>query len=133
MGTISKKDLEKLKYYIQERERLEKEIAKYSDSISDGYSSITYGEIRPHYANPDAIYDLIIHNDKLKKQIIKRQKKLTVIIYKLMQIINKIKDPELKSIVELRSIYGKTWEQIGEEVHMEKTTAYKKYKSFIES
>lgn len=132
MGNISKKDLEKLKYYIQERERLEREITKYSDSISDGYSSITYGEIRSHYANPDAIYDLIIHNDKLKKQIIKRQKKLTVIIYKLMRIINKIKDPELKSIVELRSIYGKTWEQIGEEVHMDKSVAFRKYKSFIE-
>lgn len=133
MGTISKKDLEKLKYYIQERERFEKEIAKYSDSISDGYSSITYGEIRSHHSNPDAIYDLIIHNDKLKKQIIKRQKKLTVIIYKLMQIINKIKDPELKSIVELRSIYGKTWEQIGEEVHMEQSTARKKYAKFIDN
>ena len=133
MGNISKKDLEKLKYYIQERERLEREITKYSDSISDGYSSITYGEIRSHYSNSDAIYDLIIHNDKLKKQIIKRQKKLTVIIYKLMQIINKIKDPELKSIVELRSIYGKTWEQIGEEVHMDSSYARRKYIKFIEN
>lgn len=132
MENISKKDLEKLKYYIQERERLEREITKYSDSISDGYSSITYGEIRSHYSNPDAIYDLIIHNDKLKKQIIKRQKKLTVIIYKLMRIINKINDPELKSIVELRSIYGKTWEQIGEEVHMDSSWVRKKYIKFIE-
>ena len=128
MGNISKKDLEKLKYYIQERERLEREITKFSDSISDGYSSITYGEIRSHYSN--AIKNPYAH--KLKKQIIKRQKKLTVIIYKLMQIINKIKDPELKSIVELRSIYGKTWEQIGEEVHMAGSYVRRKYYKFTE-
>ena len=49
-----------------------------------------------------------------------------------MQIINKIKDPEFKSIVELRSIYGKTWEQIGEEVHMDSSWVRKKYIKFIE-
>lgn len=130
---ISKKDLEKLKYYIQERERLEKEVGKYSDLISDGYSSITYGEIKSHYPNPDVIYELIIKNDKLRKMIEKRKKKLTIIICRLMRIINKIKEPELKSIVELRSIYGKTWEQIGEEVHMDSSYARRKYIKFIEN
>ena len=133
MGNISKKDLEKLKYYIQERERLEKEIDKFNNAISDGYSSITYGEIKSKYPNPDAIYELIIRNDKIVKMIEKREKKLANIIFRLMRIINKIKDPELKSVVELRSIYGKTWEQIGEEVHMDSSYARRKYIKFIEN
>ena len=63
----------------------------------------------------------------------KREKYLSVVIIKLENIIKKIENPEIRSIVELRAVYGKTWEQIGEEMHMERTTVAKKYKVFIDN
>ena len=50
---------------------------------------------------------------------------------KLYKIIDKIDNQELKAIVELRAIKGLTWEQIGEAVHLERTTVAKKYANFI--
>ena len=132
MGKILKRDLNNLKFYIAEKERLLKEIEKYNDQIDYGYKSLSYDEVYSKSVNKDATINLVIHNERVLKILKKREKSLSVIIIKLENIIKKIENPEIRSIVELRAIYGKTWEQIGEEMHMEKTTAFKKYKAFIE-
>ena len=132
MGKILKRDLNNLKFYIAEKERLLKDIEKYNDQIDYGYKSLSYDEVYSKSVNKDATINLVIHNERVLKILKKREKSLSVIIIKLENIIKKIENPEIRGIVELRAIYGKTWEQIGEEMHMEKTTAFKKYKAFIE-
>ena len=132
MGKILKRDLNNLKFYIAEKERLLKEIEKYNDQIDYGYKSLSYDEVYSKSVNKDAIINLVIHNERVLKIIKKREKSLSVIIIKLENIIKKIENPEIRSIVELRAVYGKTWEQIGEEMHMDKSVAFRKYKAFIE-
>lgn len=133
MSKILKKDLNNLKYYITEKERLLKEIEKYNDQIDYGYKSLSYDEVYSKSVNKDTTLNIVIHNDKVLKILKKREKSLEVIIIKLENIIKKIEDPELRNIVELRAVYGRTWEQIGEEVHMEQSTARKKYTAFVEN
>ena len=133
MGKILKRDLDNLKFYIAEKERLLKEIEKYNNQIDYGYKSLSYDEIRVKSISKDTTINLIIHNERVLKILKKREKSLSVIIIKLENIIKKIENPEIRSIVELRAVYGKTWEQIGEEMHMERTTVYKKYKAFIDN
>lgn len=132
MGTIKKRDLNNLKYYISERERLLKDIEKYSDSIDYGYKSLTYDEVHVKSFDKDKTLNIVIHNDRVLNILKKREKSLTVVIIKLENIIKKIDNPELRSIVELRAVYGKTWEQIGEEVHMAGSYVRRKYLRFVE-
>ena len=133
MGKVLKRDLNNLKFYIAEKERLLKEIEKYSDQIDCGYKSLSYDEVYAKSVNKDATINLVIHNERVMKILKKREKSLSVIIIKLENIIKKIENPEVRGIVELRAVYGKTWEQIGEEMHMERTTVAKKYKVFIDN
>ncbi len=133
MSKILKKDLNNLKYYITEKERLLKEIEKYNDQIDYGYKSLSYDEVYSKSVNKDTTLNIVIHNDKVLKILKKREKSLEVIIIKLENIIKKIEDPQLRNIVELRAVYGRTWEQIGEEVHMDASGARKKYIAFVEN
>ena len=132
MGKILKRDLNNLKFYIAEKERLLKEIEKYNDQIDYGYKSLSYDEVHAKSISKDTTINLIIHNERVLKILKKREKSLLVIIIKLENIIKKIENPEIRSIVELRAIYGKTWEQIGEEMHMDMSGARKKYIKFME-
>ena len=132
MEKLKKRDLNNLKYYIQESKRLIKDIEIFNNYIKYGYNSPTYGEIMSKKISPDKTLNLAIYNSKIKSIIEKRQKSLEAIIEKLMRIIKKIKDPELRNIVELRAVYGKTWEQIGEEVHLDSSYTRKKYLKYIE-
>lgn len=131
MGKILKRDLDNLRFYIAEKERLLKEIETYNGQIDYGYKSLSYDEVYAKSVNKDTTINLVIHNERVMKILKKREKSLSIIIIKLENIIKKIENPEIRSIVELRAVYGKTWEQIGEEMYMEKTTAYKKYTKFI--
>ena len=133
MSKILKKDLNNLKYYIIEKERLLKEIEKYNDQIDYGYKSLSYDEVYSKSVNKDTTLNIVIHNDKILKILKKREKSLEVIIIKLENIIKKIEDPQLRNIVELRAVYGRTWGQIGEEVHMDASGARKKYIAFVEN
>ena len=131
---FSKKDIDFLRYYIDEKERLKKEIDTYSNMLSTGYKAPDFTEIKAkNAASDDAMIKLVFKNMRIQKEIEKRLKKVEVIIIKSYKIINKIIDPELKTIVELRAIKGLTWEQIGEEVHMDASWTRRKYKNFIEN
>ena len=132
MGKVLKRDLNNLKFYIAEKERLLKEIENYSDQIDYGYKSLSYDEVYAKSFDKNKTLNIVIHNDRVMNILKKREKSLMVVIIKLENIIKKIDDPELRSIVELRAVYGKTWERIGEDMNMERTTVSKKYNKFLE-
>ena len=131
---FSKKDIDFLRYYIDEKERLTKEIDIYNNMLSTGYKSPGFEEVKDKtVASDDAMVKLVSKNMRIQKEIEKRLKKVEIIIIKSYKIINKIIDPELKTIVELRAIKGLTWEQIGEEVHFAGSYVRRLYKDFIEN
>lgn len=132
MMQFLKKELENLRYYIAEKERLMKEVDNYNEMFTTGYKSQDFTTPKGTGSENDIILKVIFKNERVRKEIEKRLKKIEIIIIKLYKIINKIDDPELKSIVELRAIKGLTWEQVGEEVHMDRSWVSRKYKEFIE-
>lgn len=50
---------------------------------------------------------------------------------KLERFIAGIDDAEMRLIIRLRHINSLTWEEIGAEMHMTRTGAYKKYRRFL--
>lgn len=131
MEKFKKSELNNLKYYISEKERLLREIDIFCSSLSNGYKSQDFTEPRCSRANSDAMLKIISRNQRIEREIEKRAKKVSRLIIRCYRIIDKIKDQELKAIVEFRSIKGFTWEHIGEEIHMDPSYARKKYIKFI--
>lgn len=50
---------------------------------------------------------------------------------KIETYINKVEDTEIRSIMVLRFQELKNWEQIGDELHMERTTVSKKLRRYL--
>lgn len=51
---------------------------------------------------------------------------------KAISFINTIKDPELRLIIQLRSINNMSWYQIGDEIGIDRRTASKKFYNYFE-
>ena len=47
--------------------------------------------------------------------------------------IDRVEDEEIKTIIELRCIYQESWEDIGRELHADRTTVSKKFRAFLKS
>ena len=47
--------------------------------------------------------------------------------------IDRVEDEEIKTIIELRCIYQESWDEIGRELHADRTTVSKKFRSFIKN
>ena len=45
--------------------------------------------------------------------------------------IDRVEDEEIKTIIELRCIYQEDWEEIGRELHADRTTVARKFRAFI--
>lgn len=52
---------------------------------------------------------------------------------KIRAFINSIEDEEIKTIAELRCIYLESWSNIGEELHADRTTVSKKFRSYLKN
>ena len=52
---------------------------------------------------------------------------------KIRAFIDRVEDEEIKTIIELRCIYQESWEDIGRELHADRTTVSKKFRSFIKN
>ena len=47
--------------------------------------------------------------------------------------IDRVDDEEIKTIIELRCIYQENWEDIGRELHADRTTVSKKFRDFLKN
>ena len=125
--------LDDLRFYIYEKERLLKEIDVLSAKIENGIASPTFSEsgTKTHNSNDDKMYKIMVQNIKIQDLLKKRYAEVVKIIESMYKIINSIEDIEIKQIVELRAIKGMTFEEIGEELHYDKSTISRKYQNFI--
>lgn len=70
---------------------------------------------------------LLILREKINKKLSEYVQERIVI----EDIINSIEEPEIRIIARKRFIENKSWETIGEEMYMDRTTAYKKLKRYV--
>lgn len=50
---------------------------------------------------------------------------------KIRAFIDRVEDEEIKTILELRCIYQENWEDIGIELHADRTTVSRKFRAYI--
>lgn len=69
----------------------------------------------------------------LEGMIKKNLEKCILELEKLEAFISSIEDSEIRLIFRLRHIEGLSWEEIGNELHIHRTSASKKYNEFIQN
>lgn len=77
------------------------------------------------------VADYAIELAEIKELIELEIKRLYIVRAKIERYIETIDDAEIRLIVRLRAINNMRWEDIGEELGMERTTVSKKYRAFL--
>mgnify|MGYP003297243679 CR=1 FL=1 len=111
---------------------LKKEVKSIEDKLiefGDGVSATSYEEKIGSSGVPSSIQEK--RAILIEKLINARLTALEEYI-KIETYINKVEDSEIRSIMILRFQELKNWDEIGEELHMERTTVSKKLRRYLE-
>ena len=74
-----------------------------------------------------------LKKEKLLEKLNTKVEKYTEELIRIEDIIDRIEDPETRAIARMRFIKNMKWEDIGEKIHLERTTCSKKLRKCLES
>ncbi len=74
-----------------------------------------------------------LKKEKLLEKLNQRIERYTDELVKIESIIDRIDDPEMRTIARMRFILNMKWEDIGEKIHLERTTCSKKLRKYLAS
>lgn len=117
-------------YYISQRiKKFKQRIAELDSEIGIGSGAMNGMPHGTGIGNP--VENLIIKKcdlcDKLNAELLLKIEEEQ----KIRSYISEIKDEEVKLIMEMRFIYLMKWQEIGAEIHSDRTTAYRKLKKYL--
>ena len=121
---MTEKELSRYFYLKKEVKTLENQL----EEFGDGVSATSYEEKIGHSGINTSIQEK--RAILIEKLINARLTALEEYI-KIETYINKVEDTEIRSIMVLRFQELKNWEQIGDELHMERTTVSKKLRRYL--
>lgn len=122
---MSDKELSKYFHYRREAEDLKRRI----DELGIGVSSI---EVRDVITQNSGSHNSIQEKIALLKDKYFECLKLAIDeYYKIEEYIEVVDDSEIRTIMRYRYLDLMTWEDIGEAVHMERTTVSKKLRNYL--
>ena len=114
-------------YYIKiEIEQIENEIKNLPIISSPQYTGM------PHstgVSNP--IESFYLKREKLIEKLDKKKAQLQEELIRIESIIDRITDADVRAIARLRYIDNMKWEDIGNKLHMERTTCSKKVRRYF--
>ena len=118
--------LNKVYYLRLEIKDLEEEIKSIPDVSGMNYSGM------PHSTGvSDPTYNLVQKKEKLIEKLHKKMDRLVEEIERIENIIEGIDDVEVRAIARKRFIQNKKWEDIGEEMHLDRTSCSKKIRRYF--
>ena len=79
------------------------------------------------------IMSYVLKKEALIEKLNNKIAKYTEELIRIEDIIDKIDDVEIKAIARMRFIQCMKWEDIGEKIHLERTTCSKKIRKYLES
>lgn len=120
--------LNKLYYIKIEIENIQNEIKSLPIISSPQYTGMPHGT---GVSNPVESYYL--KKEKLLEKLNQKIEKYTEELIRIESIIDRIEDIEIRAIARMRFILNMKWEDIGEELHLERTTCSKKLRKYINS
>lgn len=120
--------LNKLYYLKIDIENIQKEI--------DGLPTISSPQLTgmPHgsgVSNPIVSY--VIKKEELIERLNQKKARYMEELERIENIIDGIEDAEVRAIARMRFVQCMKWEDIGDMVHLERTTCAKKLKRYIKS
>lgn len=118
--------LNKLYYLKKEIEELKWEIKNLPE--------ISAGQITgmPHSnAVSDPVFNLMLKREKLVEKLNRKIEKYVDELERIEGIIEQIDDDEIRLMARLRFIKCMKWEDIGEQVHLDRTVCSKKVRKYL--
>lgn len=120
--------LNKLYYLKIDIENIKKEIENIPTISSPQLTGMPHGS---GISNPVVSY--VIKKEELVERLNQKIAKYTEELARIENIIDSIDDIEIRTIARMRFVLCLSWEEIGERVHLERTTCAKKLKKYINS
>lgn len=127
---MTEKDMGQMYYLNKEIERLNEEL-NWMECKSMMKSPILTG--MPFGGGvSDKTADYAVRIEEIRNLIDISVKKLLYTRAEIERFLQEIEDPELRLIIRLRSINHLGWQEIGEELGMDRRTASRKYQKFCD-
>ena len=120
--------LNKLYYLKIDIENIKKEIENLPTISSPQLTGMPHGT---GISNP--VVEYVIKKEELIKKLNQKIEKYTEELIRIEDIIDRIDDIEVRAIARMRFIQNMRWEDIGEKIHLERTTCSKKLIKYINS
>ena len=120
--------LNKLYYLKLDIENIKEEIRNIPTISSPQITGMPHGT---DVSNPIEAY--FLKKEKLIEKLNSKIEKYTEELMRIEDIIDTIDDEEVRAIARMRFVQCLKWEEIGEKVHLERTTCAKKLKKYIKS
>lgn len=120
--------LNKLYYLKIDIENIKEEIRSLPTISSPQITGMPHGT---DVSNPIEAY--FLKKEKLIEKLNLKIEKYTEELIRIEDIIDTIDDEEVRAIARMRFVQCLKWEEIGEKVHLERTTCAKKLKKYINS
>ena len=127
---MTEKELNQIYFLNQELERLEEELSvmEHKSLVKNPLlSGMPYGS---GFSNKTA--DYAIQVNEIKRLIGITIDQILKTRAEMEKFLQEIDDPELRMILRLRSIQHLGWQEIGEELGMDRRTASRKYQKFCQ-
>ena len=118
--------LNKLYYLKIDIENIKEEIANLPIISSPQITGMPHGT---GISNPTVSY--VIKKEELLQKLNRKIENYTEELMRVENILDRINDPEVRAIARMRFIQNMKWEDIGETVHLERTTCSKKLRKYI--
>ncbi len=118
--------LNKLYYLKIDIENIKEEIRSLPTISSPQITGMPHGT---GVSNP--IEQYFIKKEALIEKLNKKIEKYTEELARVEDIIDGIDDPEIRTIARMRFILTMKWEDIGEKIHLERTTCSKKLRKYV--
>ena len=120
--------LNKLYYLKIDIENIKKEIDSLPTISSPQLTGMPHGS---GVSNPIVSY--VIKKEELTERLNQKIARYTEELVRIETIIDGIEDAEVRAIARMRFVQCMKWEDIGDRVHLERTTCAKKLKEYIKS
>lgn len=122
------KGLNKLYYIKIEIENIKEEIKSLPTVSSPQLSGMPHGS---GISNPIEKY--LLKKEALIEKLNKKIEQYTDELIRIEGIIDSIQDDEVRTIARMRFIQHLKWEDIGEKIHLERTTCSKKLRKYLKT
>lgn len=133
-----KKELENIKYLDAEieacqmaLERLEKQTDTVSDKVKASNPVFPYQQISVNVSGEISTVETRMEKAKQKRILLDNIEKRNATMTRLINDINKVEDPELRTILIHHYVNGQTYEEIGKMMNLDRSNVYRKIKKIL--